>query len=463
MIDKEYKKEKNILKRVLIKKGHVVDPKQEIDEVANVYIENGRISAVTTEEPEADLIIDAEGRIVCPGFIDIHMHEDDYDAASDTIARSMGESALRMGVTLDVGGNCGSNVCDPDRYLDIIDRDGAPVNLALLAGHTYLRNRKGNRSKYEPVTVEDLAEMKSVCRRFLDSGCLGISFGVKYVPGTTWDEIVSLCSLCRKDGKLVSSHVRADVDGVFDAAEELARMGKECGVRVQFSHIGSMGGYGQMKKLLSNIEDYRRSGIDILCDCYPYNAFSTGIGETTYDDGFLESYQADYDSILIVSGKYAGHRCTKEIFEELRKNAPHTATVGYFMRADDVERALLAPLVMIGSDGTRTEGKGHPRASGTFARFISEYIRTGKISLMEGVRKMTTMAADRLNLPKKGNLLPGSDADIVIFDLEKVQDLATYENGQIPSVGFDWVLIGGEVALRNDTIINNRLGRSVRR
>lgn len=463
MVVKVWKKETDILKSVLIKNGHVVDPKQDIDKVANVYIENGRISAVTMEEPETDLIIDAEGRIVCPGFIDIHMHEDDYDAETDTIADGMGESALHMGVTLDVGGNCGSNVCDPDRYLDIIDRDGAPVNLALLAGHTYLRNRNGRRSKYDPVSREDLEEMTETCRRFLDSGCLGISFGVKYVPGTTWDEIASLCSLCRKDGKLAASHVRADVDGVFDAAAELARMGKECGVRVQFSHIGSMGGYGQMKKLLADIEDFRRSGVDMLCDCYPYNAFSTGIGETTYDDGFLESYQSDYDSILIVSGRYAGQRCTEEIFRELRKTAPETATVGYFMREDDVERALLSPLVMIGSDGTRTEGKGHPRASGTFARFISEYIRTGKISLTEGIRKMTTMAAERLNLPRKGNLLPGSDADIVIFDLNRVKDRATYENGQIPSEGFDWVLIGGEVALHNDTVVNNRLGRSVRR
>lgn len=133
------------------------------------------------------------------------------------------------------------------------------------------------------------------------------------------------------------------------------------------------------------------------------------------------------------------------------------------MKEEDVETALLSPLVMIGSDGIRTEGMGHPRASGSFPKFIREYIRTGKISLSDGVRKMTTMAADRLNLPHKGNFLPGSDADIVIFDLDRVTDRATYENGQLPSEGFDWVLIGGEVALKDDQIVNDRLGRSVRR
>lgn len=450
-------------RKVLIKNGRIVDPKQDIDRVMNLYIENGKIVNLTEEEPDADLVIDAAGKIVCPGFIDIHMHEDEYDPLTDTIETGMAESALRMGVTLDIGGNCGTNTYDPVRYLDITDRDGAPVNIGLMAGHTWLRNLDGKRDKYQPVSSEAIAEMEGTARDCLEKGCLGISFGVKYVPGTTWEEILALIQLCRKDDKLVTSHVRKDVDGVFDAADELARMGQEGQVRVQFSHIGSMGGYGQMKQLLSNIEGYRAMGIDMLCDCYPYEAFSTEIGATTYDEGFLESYQSDYDSILIVNGKYSGQRCTKEIFDELRETAPDTGTVGYFMKKEDVEMALLSPLVMIGSDGIRMEGKGHPRASGSFAKFIREYLATGRLSLLEGVRKMSTMAADRLRLPQKGNFLPGSDADVVIFDLNRVTDRANFEDGQIPSEGFDWVLIGGRVALQNDRIINNRLGRSVRR
>ena len=451
------------MRRVLIKNGHVVDPKQNIDTNMNIYVEDGRIAAITSQEPEADEIIDASDKIVCPGFIDIHMHEDLYDEAEDSIKMSMSRSALHMGVTLDVGGNCGDNVYDPSRYLDIADRDGAPVNIGLMAGHTFLRNRHGIHDKYRPVDTDYLKTMVGECRDLLESGCLGISFGLKYVPGTTWQEIISLCRLCAKDDKLVAAHVRADVDGVFDAAQELAMMGKKADVKVQFSHIGSMGGYGQMKELLKQIGEYRSQGIDMLCDCYPYNAFSTGIGETTYDEGFLESYQSDYDSILIVNGKYAGQRCTKSIFDELRKEAPDTATVGYFMKPEDVSTALMSPLVMVASDGIRADGMGHPRASGTFARFISDYIRTGKISLAEGIRKMTTMPAERLNLTGKGNLMPGSDADIVIFDLAKVEDMADYENGQIPPKGFSFVIIGGEIALKDDTIVNERLGRSVRR
>ena len=450
-------------KTTLIKNGRVIDPAQAIDKITNLYIEDGKIVEITDESPNADSVIDAAGKIVCPGFIDIHMHEDDYDPETDTTAVSMAESALHMGVTLDIGGNCGNNACDPDHYLDITDRDGAPVNLGLLAGHTFLRSRSGKQNKYQPISEDHLKEMTAACEGFLDKGCLGISFGVKYVPGTTPEEIAALARLCRKGDKIAASHVRQDVTEVFAAADELASIGENCGIRVQFSHIGSMGGYGQMTQLLENIRNYRAKGIDMLCDCYPYSAFSTGIGETTYDDGFLERYHADYDSILIASGKYAGKRCTKEIFDELRATAPDTATVGYFMREKDIEMALTSPLIMLGSDGIRTDGMGHPRASGAFARFIANYIRPGKIGLSEGISKMTTMAANRLHLPNKGNFLPGSDADITIFDLEKVQDCATYENGQIPSKGFSYVLIGGEIALQDDKIVNNRLGKSVRK
>lgn len=450
------------LKSVLIKNGHVVDPLQRIDEDVNLYIENGKIGMLTYETPAADEIIDAKGKIVCPGFIDIHMHEDEYDSDNHQLETGMAESALHMGVTLDIGGNCGDNSYDPEKILDYADCNGVPVNIGLLIGHTYLRNLKEPHNKYDSLNQDTIDQMTNSCKYFLDHGCLGVSFGLKYIPGTTKNEIMPLVRACKDGNKLVAAHVRQDVEGVFDATKELADMGKEGEVKVQFSHIGSMGGYGQMEELLNDIREYRKNGVDILCDCYPYNAFSTGIGETTYDEGFLERYQSDYDSILIVDGKYSGQRCTKEIFDELRENAPETGTVGYFMKAEDIERALLSPYVMIGSDGIRTSGKGHPRASGTFAKFIADYIATEKISLMEGVNKMTTMAASRLNLKNKGNFLPGSDADIVIFDLANVKDCSTYENGEIPSKGFDYVLINGEIALKDDKIINNRLGKAVR-
>lgn len=460
------------MRTVFIHGGRLVDPAQGVDGLADLVCVDGKVSKVipapTPESAEwwrqrADTVIDASGKIVCPGFIDIHMHEDPFDTGEDFITHNITKSMALMGVTTAVGGNCGSNEGAPDRYLDVIDRDGAPVNLALMAGHTFLRRKCGGTDKYDGVSDGAVAEMVKAGERYLDAGCIGVSFGVKYVPGTRWEEIIALTRLCRKGDKLVASHVRMDVDGVFEACRELADMGREGGVKVQFSHVGSMGGYGQMERLLKQIEGYRAEGIDLMCDCYPYDAFSTQIGATTYDAENFAAYRSDYSHILLCDGPYAGQRCTKEIFDEMRMSRPDTMTVGYFMEQADVDMALMAPFTMLGSDGIRNGDQGHPRAAGAFPRFLKQYAASGKMPLSEAVAKVTAMAARRLALPQKGSLKPGCDADIVVFDLEKIEDRATYTQPVLTPVGIEWVLIGGETAVKNGKLIRDDLGRAVRR
>jgi len=460
------------MKMTVIHAGTLVDPAQGLCGEANLICSGGKVSEIhlspSAEEVEyyrnkADLFIDAEGKTVSPGFVDIHMHEDPYDAENDVIHPNITSSMALMGVTTAVGGNCGSNEGEPDRYLDAIDRDGAPVNLALMAGHTFLREHCGGVDKYAPVSSCAVAAMGRMAKKYLDAGCVGISFGVKYVPGTTWEEIIALSRLCREGDKLVPSHVRMDVDGVFNACEELAEIGRQAGVKVQFSHIGSMGGYGQMERLLDQIEKYRAEGIDMMCDCYPYDAFSTQIGATTYDPENFAAYRSDYDRILLCDGPYAGKRCNRELFEKMRRERPETMTVGYFMQQNDVDLALMSPLVMLGSDGIRVGDQGHPRAAGAFPRFLRQYAATNRISLSEAIAKVTAMPAERLALKEKGNLKIGSDADIVIFDLEKIEDRATYTQPVLSPIGIEWVLIGGETVVRNGELVRDDLGRAVRR
>ena len=459
------------MKTVLIYGGTVVDPSQNIECLADVVCKDGKIAEILVSPSKEDrdflrdgfdLVIDATGKIVCPGFIDIHMHEDPYDAETDSILQNISKCMVRMGVTTAIGGNCGSNNAAPDHYLDVVDRDGYATNLALMVGHTFLRNQCSGISKYDRVEDKVISDMVELVERYLDAGCLGVSFGVKYIPGTCWEEIIALAKLCQKGDKVVSSHVRNDVEGVFDACSELADIGREAGVKVQFSHIGSMGGYGQMKRLLAQIEGYHAEGIDLMCDCYPYDAFSTEIGATTYDAENFAAYQSDYSHILLCDGPYAGQRCTKEIFEEMRENRPDTMTVGYFMRQEDVDMALSAPYVMLGSDGILVGDQGHPRAAGAFPRFLKRYAASGKMSLSEAVAKVTTMAAQRLQLDKKGSLKPGCDADIVVFDLNSVEDCATYTQAVLPPMGIDWVLIGGEAAIKEGQLVRDDLGCSIR-
>lgn len=459
------------MKTVYIYGGTVIDPSQGLECRADVACTDGKVSEILvrpsaklTEEriAEADLAIDATGKIVSPGFIDIHMHEDDYDPETDVLERNITKCMVRMGVTTAVAGNCGSNNAQPDLYLDAVDRHGTATNLALMVGHTFLRNQCGGHDKYAPVDDNVIENMVALGKKYLDAGCFGISFGVKYIPGTRWEEIIELAKLCCKDGKIVSSHVRNDVDGVFEACRELADIGRLAGVKVQFSHIGSMGGYGQMKKLLEEIEDYRANGVDMMCDCYPYDAFSTEIGATTYDAENFAAYHSDYSHILLCDGPYAGQRCTEKIFEQMRTERPETMTVGYFMKQEEVDMALAKPYVMLGSDGILTGDQGHPRAAGAFPRFLRQYAAGEKLSLSDCIAKVTTMAAQRLGLLQKGSLKPGCDADIVVFDLEQIEDCATYTQPTLPPKGIDWVLIGGEIAVENGKLIRDDLGRSVR-
>lgn len=449
--------------RTLIKNGTIIDPANHIHARNNLLLQDGKVLATVQDEPEADVVLDAVGKYVCPGFIDIHMHEDPYDPVRDRLIPSIMTSMLRMGVTTAIGGNCGINTVSPIRYLELMDRDGGPVNMGLLAGHTFLREQAGHLDKYAPITPDALRRLSGLAQEALEAGCFGISFGIRYVPGISMDEMVETARGCQKSGKFIAAHVRDDAAYIFRAVQELIDVGRALDLPVQNSHVGSMGGFGQMERLLAMMDAYRANGMDLSGDCYPYYAFSTRIGETTYDDGFLERYQTDYSVIEVCEGPYKGHRCTEAIFRTLRREAPRTITVCHVMKPEDVDMALLHPNIMLASDGLMDNGQGHPRAAGAFPRFVRNYVGSGRLSLDEAVYKMAAMPAAKLGLSHKGNLRSGADADVVVLDLDRITDRATFDQPNAGPEGLDYVLVGGEVAVDHDRVVRSDLGRAVRK
>ena len=448
----------------VVKNGRVIDPYNNIDSKLNIVIKDGKILEITPYEISGEKNIDATGLIVCPGFIDIHMHEDMYHNEEDYLDEWIAKSMLNMGVTTCIGGNCGINLTEPLTYLDAVDRLKLPVNIGLMAGHTNIRECVvENSNKYNPIQTDDIKKIMYTAREYLEGGCFGISYGIRYVPGITELELIEVSKACKPENKIINAHVRDDAKNIIWATKEFIKVGMKLDIPIQNSHIGSMGGYGQMKELLRLLDSVKSSGLDITSDCYPYYAFSTRIGETTYDDGFLERYNIDYDSIEISEGKYKGQRCTKNIFDELRKNSPDTITVGHVMNEKDIDMAILHPNVMIASDGFLHNEQGHPRAAGTFPRLIDKYVKTGKLSLYDAINKMTTMTAKKLGLSNKGNLSKGSDADITIFSYDEIKDNATFDNPIKKPDGIKYVLIKGSVALKDGEIVNGKLGTSVRR
>ncbi len=448
--------------KTLIYGGRVVDPANRVDSQLNLLIENGKIAWVGTATPDADEKIDATGKIVSPGFIDIHMHEDPV-GADGTIQLDILNAMLRMGVTTAVGGNCGINVYDPVEYLALADRDGAPVNVAMFAGHEYFRKAAGAQDIYAHASEAEKQKMESTIAAALEGGCVGVSFGLRYVPGADKDEFFRAAKCCQSSKKIIASHVRDDADGIFDAIDEFCAAGVEFGVPVQISHIGSMGGFGQMKTVLQQIDNYKLGGLDIAMDCYPYFAFSTRLGTPTYDPGWLDRYHCDYDVLEFSEGKYKGQRATKQTFDEMRADFPECITVCYVMKQEDVRLAFRHPAVMLGSDGLLNNGQGHPRACGSFPRFLAEFSRNGNLSLYDAIEKMTAMPANRLHLENKGRLNVGADADITIFDYETIRDSATFAEPSLPPQGIDYVLIGGQIAAKDCRIVRNRCGKAIRK
>ena len=449
--------------KLLIQNGCVIDPGAGVHEMRDLWVADGKIVSAA-DQP--DRVIDASGKIVCPGFIDIHMHEDPVGADGQIEAyeeSSVFSCMLHMGVTTAVAGNCGENKYHPADYLDLADRSGLPVNVAMLAGHEYFRRRAGCTNRYDPATAKQITQMSREVREALERGCVGVSFGIRYTPGMDARELIQTAAACRGSGKLVAAHIRDDAAYVFDAGREFLDAGLALGTPLQLSHIGSMAGFGQMEDFLALVDDYRRIQPDIACDCYPYDAFSTALGSTTYDEGWKERYGCGYDAVELCEGPDKGQRCTEEIFNRQRRENPGCMTVCHVMRQEEVDLAYRHEAVMVASDSTLNQGQGHPRACGTFPRVLSRYVKNGIFTLDEAIRRMTALPARQLGLPNKGGLSLGMDADLVIFDPKTVEDLASFEAPLTPPAGIDWVLVNGCPALENGRILERRAGCAVRK
>lgn len=441
---------------LILKNGLVCDPANSIQSILNVGIRNGRIACLTSEPLPAAAEIDCTGHIVSPGFVDAHSHEDDLREGH--IEADITLRALRQGVTTLVTGNCGDAPRDLPAYCAAYDGK-QPVNMALLAGHTTIRRLCGARNKYAPVDEATLAAMCETLERQLTEGAKGLSMGIRYEPGMTLGEMCAMAAVVKRFGGVLAAHVRGDAFEIYDAIEEFLEIGRRTGVRLQISHIGSMAAYGQMAEVLSYVD--RRAaaeGLDVRIDCYPYDAFCTSIGATTYDDGFLDRYH-DVTRIELTDGEYKGFIPNMEVFEKVRREHPEYLTIAHVMNGAEVDMALTHPRTMLGSDGVLLNGAGHPRAAGAFARFLAQYVFERKLlSLNEGIAKTTCEAAARFGLDR-GTLGVGRAADVTVFDPKHLQDKATFAEPALPPEGVRLVLLGGVVALQDGKVLHTDLGK----
>ncbi|WP_206457936.1 amidohydrolase family protein [Anaerovorax sp. IOR16] len=426
----------------------------------DIGIKDGKILKVGRITESAKAIISAEGKIVSPGFIDIHMHEEDFINEGEKYVIS--EMMLKMGVTTCLGGNCGLQHQSVKTFKESILRlGGSPVNYMLLAGYNSMRTQY-EIDRYTNAPKEVIAKISEKMKEEIADGAFGVSFGLEYDPGITFDEVVSVLNDQKDDDIFVSMHYREDSAGSPDAIQEMIKIAKISKKKFQISHLSSCSAMGQMKDALKEINDAIAENPKLDYDTYPYNAFSTHIGSAVFNEGCFERWNKSYESILLTDEPYKNRFCDKELFEKARKEYPEMLAVAFVMNEEEIAAAISNPHGMIASDGIINNGNGHPRAAGTFPRVLGKYVReTKSISMIDALRKMTLEPAKRLGLSKKGQIQEGFDADITIFDPKTIQDGATFEDITIEPTGIDLVLLNGRIALKDGDVINDRLGRFI--
>jgi N-acyl-D-aspartate/D-glutamate deacylase len=435
---------------VVIVNGRVIDPESRLDAVRNVGISAGTIKAVTTAKLSGRTVVDAKGLVVSPGFIDLHQHGQDEENN-----RFKAMDGVTTALELEVGTG------DVDRWY--AERQGKSlINYGVSVGHLAARMAAmrdpvefvpSGQAARRAATDAEIDEMKMQLERGLQRGAIAVGFGIQYVPHASHWEILEMFRVASRFGASCHVHLRnagmKEPASSTQALEEVIAATAVTGAPLHVVHVQSTGGKAT-PRLLAIIAEARLRKLDVTTECYPYIAGMTDIKSAIFNEGWQEVFGIDYADLQWAA---TGERLTKDTFERYRKSGGMVAV--FSMTEEIVETALSSPLTMIASDGILNHGKGHPRTAGTYTRVLGRYVRErGALSLMDALRKMTLMPAQRLErrvpeMKNKGRVRVGADADLVVFDPARVIDKSTYEQPAQYAEGMRYVLVNGVVIVNN--------------
>jgi N-acyl-D-aspartate/D-glutamate deacylase len=482
---------------LLIRGGNVIDGSGSPGKVTDVGVRGDRIAAIgDLADADAVRVIEAGGRVVCPGFIDVHAHDD-----AAVISTPM-DFKLMQGVTTDIVGNCGAGVAPlrdgrlmpgvdlimgstPEvswqtfaEYMDAVETSRPAVNVGCFVPHGVVRYRHLGMDTRAPNEGE-LAAMQADVDEGMAAGALGFSTGLIYPPGRFAEtaEVVALSRVAAGHGGLYMSHIRNEAEELLEAVEEAITIGRQAGLPVQISHhkAAAPSVWGKTSDSIAMIEEANTGGDDVAFDVYPYTA-----GSTVLSAAQAVRRDIDPDTIAVAStektpeyegktlreiGAMLGVDDPHEIVRRVLATEPMCVAIFHSMHEEDVRRVVSHPLCMVGSDGIPTpSGKPHPRLYGTFARVLERYVREESLMpIEESIRKMTALPAERFKLAGRGRLQAGFFADIVVFDPQTIADVATYQEPRQYPAGIDYVIVNGQVAAEGHRQTERHAGRLLRR
>jgi N-acyl-D-aspartate/D-glutamate deacylase len=439
---------------LVIANGRVMDPESGLDAVRSVGIRGGKIVAISDRPLAGKQTIEARGLVVAPGFIDLHQHGQDAENYALKAA-----DGVTTALELEVG------VADVDRWYG--EREGkARINFGASAGHIAVRMAvmhdpgellpRGD-AAHRVATAAELEEISAMLEMGLKRGAVAVGLGPAYTEAATSQEILDVFRVAAKYHASCHVHIRgagtAVLEGNFIGFEEVMAAAAITGAPLHVVHIQSTGGPNVIQEL-QMIAETRSRGMDVTAESYPYNKGMTSIQAAMFDH--REDEPDSYFASLLwpATGEYL----TKESFLRYREQGGWVIVPGNTL--ENVHAATVSPLTMIASDGYVTNGHGHPRTSGTYALVLGRYVREEKaLDLMTALKKMTVMPAQRLEkrapmFKDKGRIRVGADADITVFDPDRVIDKATYEKPLQHSEGIPFVLVNGVPVIKDGQLVD---------
>ena len=474
---------------LIIRGGTVIDGTRAPRFQADVGITDGRIAVIgPLDNRTAAREIDATGRIVAPGFIDSHTHDD-----SAVLVDPGMTCKVSQGVTSVVTGNCGVSIAplkpgsprpmplgllSPGGgqvaefasfadYVAALRAAPAAVNVAPMVGHTSLRASVVS-DLGRAATDSEIGAMRSHVQEALDAGAIGVSTGTFYPPAEAAPtaEIIEVCRPLTGSGGVYATHMRNEADQVTQSLEESFAIGKALDVQVVISHHKVVGpaNFGRTKETLPLISK-AMSCQCVALDCYPYNASSTML--------HTDPAKLQVKVVVAASGPHpeVAGRDLAEIAAawgvdrlEAAKRLQPASAIYFAMDEADVRTILAFEPTMIGSDVLPFGERPHPRLWGTFPRVLGYYCRELELfSLETAVWKMSGLTARNFGIKERGTIAVGNHADITIFDASRVRDAATYDDPCVPAAGIEAVIVNGALTWWQGTHQNARAGQVITR